>query len=68
MKEYFGYKIENDFEEYQGPVPYDRFLQRAIDFGVENEVFERFGNRKETNVNKVVREYYKEYKKLFNVN
>lgn len=65
-EEFFGYSLEDDIEEYEGPVPFDRFLQRAIDFGVEDEVFEKYGNRSRTNVNKLVKEYYKDYEAKMN--
>lgn len=65
-EEFFGYSLEDDIDEYEGPVPFDRFLQRAIDFGVEDEVFEKYGNRSRTNVNKLVKEYYKDYEAKMN--
>lgn len=65
-EEFFGHSLEDDIDEYEGPVPFDRFLQRAIDFGVEDEVFEKYGSRSRTNVNKLVREYYKDYKAKMN--
>ena len=65
-EEFFGHSLEDDIDEYEGPVPFDRFLQRAIDFGVEDEAFEKYGNRSRTNVNKLVREYYKDYKTKMN--
>lgn len=65
-EEFFGYSLEDDIEEYEGPVSFDRFLQRAIDFGVEDEVFEKYGNRSKTNVNKLVKEYYKDYEAKMN--
>lgn len=65
-QEFFGHSLEDDIDEYEGPVPFDRFLQRAIDFGVEDEAFEKYGNRSRTSVNKVAREYYKDYKAKMN--
>ena len=65
-EEFFGHSLEDDIDEYEGPVPFDRFLQRAIDFGVEDEAFEKYGSRSRTNVNKLVREYYKDYKAKMN--
>lgn len=65
-QEFFGHSLEDDIDEYEGPVPFDRFLQRAIDFGVEDEAFEKYGNRSRTSVNKIVREYYKDYKAKMN--
>lgn len=65
-QEFFGHSLEDDIDEYEGPVPFDRFLQRAIDFGVEDEAFEKYGNRSRTSVNKLVREYYRDYKAKMN--
>lgn len=65
-QEFFGHSLEDDIDEYEGPVSFDRFLQRAIDFGVEDEAFEKYGNRSRTSVNKLVREYYKDYKAKMN--
>ena len=65
-QEFFGHSLEDDIDEYEGPVPFDRFLQRAIDFGVEDEAFEKYGNRSKTSVNKLVREYYRDYKAKMN--
>lgn len=65
-QEFFGHSLKDDIDEYEGPVPFDRFLQRAIDFGVEDEAFEKYGNRSRTSVNKLVREYYKDYKAKMN--
>lgn len=55
--EYFGYTIEDDIEEYDGPVKKDRFIQRAIDFGFD------YDNNKEDR--EKVNNYYKEYKAKF---
>lgn len=65
-QEFFGHSLKDDIDEYEGPVPFDRFLQRAIDFGVEDEAFEKYGNRSRTSVNKLVREYYRDYKAKMN--
>ena len=67
-KSFFGHTIEDDLEEYGGPVGFDRFYQRAIDFGVEDEAFETYGNRSQSSVKKVVKKYYKEYKEAFKNN
>ena len=67
-KSFFGHTIEDDLEEYGGPVGFDRFYQRAIDFGVEDEAFETYGNRSQSSVEKVVKKYYKEYKEAFKNN
>lgn len=63
--EFFGYSISDDIENYGGPVGFDRFFQRAINGGIEDEAFEEFGSRKATNVNKMARIRYKEYKDKF---
>ena len=63
--EFFGYSISDDIENYGGPVGFDRFLQRAINYGIEDEAFEKYGSRSNTNVNKLAREYYKKYKNSF---
>lgn len=65
---FFGHTIEDDLEEYGGPVGFDRFYQRAIDFGVEDEAFETYGSRSQSNVEKVIKNYYKEYKNAFKKN
>lgn len=65
---FFGHTIEDDLEEYGGPVGFDRFYQRAIDFGVEDEAFETYGSRSQSNVEKVIKKYYKEYKNAFKKN
>ena len=65
---FFGHTVEDDLEEYGGPVGFDRFCQRAIDFGVEDEAFETYGSRSQSDVNKVVKNYYKEYKEAFKKN
>lgn len=65
-QEFFGHSLKDDIDEYEGLVPFDRFLQRAIDFGVEDEAFEKYGNRSRTSVNKLVREYYRDYKAKMN--
>ena len=67
-KSFFGHTIEDDLEEYGGPVGFDRFYQRAIDFGVEDEAFETYGSRSQSNVEKVIKKYYKEYKEAFKNN
>lgn len=67
-KSFFGHTIEDDLEEYGGPVGFDRFYQRAIDFGVEDEAFETYGSRSQSNVEKVIKNYYKEYKNAFKKN
>ena len=67
-KSFFGHTIEDDLEEYGGQVGFDRFYQRAIDFGVEDEAFETYGNRSQSSVEKVVKKYYKEYKEAFKNN
>ena len=55
--EYFGYTIEDDKEEYGGPVKKDRFVQRAINNGFD------YDNNKEDKAK--VDNYYKEYKAKF---
>lgn len=67
-KSFFGHTIEDDLEKYDGPVGFDRFYQRAIDFGVEDEAFETYGSRSQSNVEKVIKKYYKEYKNAFKKN
>ena len=66
-KSFFGHTIEDDLEEYGGPVGFDRFYQRAIDFGVEDEAFETYGSRSQSNVEKVIKKYYKEYSRDINL-
>lgn len=63
--EFYGYSIQDDIDQYGGPVAFDRFFRRAVDGGIEDEAFEEFGSRKATNVNKMARIRYKEYKDKF---
>lgn len=63
--EFYGYSIQDDIDQYGGPVAFDRFFQRAVNGGIEDEAFEEFGSRKATNVNKMARIRYKEYKDKF---
>lgn len=67
-KEFYGHTVQDDYNEYGGPVGLDRFYQRALDFGVDNEAFEMYGSRSESSIMKVVRQAYKEYKKCFKLN
>lgn len=67
-KEFYGHTVQDDYDEYGGPVAFDHFYRRALDFGVENEAFETYGSRSESNIIKIVRQAYKEYKKSFKLN
>lgn len=63
---FYGYSVEDDIKNYGGPVSFDRFFQRALNAGIEDEAFEQFGSRKPTAVQKMARIRYNEYKTKFN--
>lgn len=58
--------VEDDLEDYGGPVSYDRFFERVYDDGqVEEAAFEIYNSRSQSAQNKIARQWYKEYKALF---
>lgn len=58
--------VEDDLEDYNGPVSYDRFFERVYDDGqVEDAAFEIYNSRSMSAQNKIAKQWYKEYKSLF---
>lgn len=58
--------VEDDLEDYNGPVPYDEFFERVYDDGqVVDAAFEIYNSRSMSAQNKIARQWYKEYKSLF---